>query len=237
MIFNGIENSNVVVAAGRERPFFAPLQRNYRGFENLIGTERGTRKISVPVGIRYRSLSDVERIKEGIAGWLVYDEPKILEFKDDPDRFYHAVVDDTINNGFLYNKSTEATISFFCGYKYSHERTITINPTATKLIEGHKSTPWKSKTTFTANQTGYELQFNNPGKTALRDINIIKLNYNFIKGDVLQINYSKRLITLNGNDITNTVSILQSNFMELPIGQVEFVANHRTEFYYNERYY
>src|SRR5690606_10226771 len=98
-------------------------------------------------------------------------------------------------------------------------------------------TQWRTKTTFSAKQTGYELQFNLPGKTALKDICKIKLNGNFIQGDILEIDYRKRRVTLNQKDITNQLVILQSNFKELDIGNVEFTSNHKTDVFYHERYY
>lgn len=237
MIFNGIEKDYIYILRGRERPFFAPLQRNFRDIENLVNTDRGVRVMPIPIGIKYDRISDLERLKEDIAGWLVHEKPKRLEFKDDPDRLYYAVVDDTINNGFLYNQATEATINFICGYKYSHERNLSIDDTLTSNIEGHKSTPWKTKTIFTDETSSYELQFNSPGKTDLRDINKIKLNYEFVAGDVLEIDYSKRKITVNDVDRSNILVILQSNYMELPIGEVEFSVSHETELFYHERYY
>src|SRR5690625_2263388 len=100
VIFNGIEKGYISVLRGRVRPFFAPLQRDYRGIDNLVSTDRGIRVLSVPIGIKYNKRSELERLKEDIAGWLVHERPKPLEFKDDPDRFYYAVVDDTINSGF-----------------------------------------------------------------------------------------------------------------------------------------
>lgn len=221
MIFNGIVKDYITVMRGRDRPFFA------------VDDER---EITVPIFIEHIDFSHYERLKEEISAWLKHDEPKPLEFKDDPDRVYFAKVTN-IETDQTNRLGSDATIHFLSDSKYSHERTILIDTSTTELIEGHKSTPWKTKTTFTENQTGYELQFNSPGKTDLREINKIKLNYNFIAGDVLEIDYSKRKVTLNGVDRTNTVVILQSNFMELPIGSVEFVANHRTELFYNERYY
>src|SRR5699024_6546510 len=111
------------------------------------------------------------------------------------------------------------------------------NNTSTRTIAGHKSTAWKTKTVFNSKQTGYELQFKAPGKGALRDINKIVVKGNFISGDMLEIDYSKRKITLNGNDISNQLVIMQSNYKELDIGTVDFSANHKTEIYYHERYY
>lgn len=221
MRFNGIEKSYITVMRGRVRPFFA---------------SENSRLIKVPVHIRHSGFAHFEKLKEEISFWLIHEEPKSLEFEDDPDRVYFAKVTD-IEIEETHRLGSDVIIHFSCDSKYSLERTLTINDQLSSKIAGHKSTPWKSKTTFTEAKTGYELIFNSPGKTELREINKIKLNYNFIRGDVLEIDYSKRKVTVNGRDITNTVVILQSNFMELPIGDVEFVVDHKTEFYYYERYY
>ncbi|GIN74035.1 hypothetical protein J14TS2_45100 [Bacillus sp. J14TS2] len=222
MIFNGIEKEYITVLRGRKRPFF---ERD------------GERRIEVPILIKHDGFSHYQKLKEEIAEWLIHEDAKELIFNDDDDdRRYFAMTDD-IEEGDEYLDMSFATIVFICHSKYSDERTFTLNKSLTKSIDGHKSTPWKTKTTFSANQTGYEIKFNSPGKTDLRDINKVKLNYDFVAGDILEIGYSKRRVTLNGKDITNTVVILQSNFIELPIGQVEFTTNHKTEFYYHERYF
>ena len=221
MIFNGIEKDYVTVLRDRLRPFFE---------------KDGERIIEVPILIEHNDFSNYQRLKEDIAGWLKHDDKKVLEFKDDDDRLYFAKVDDIVE-GESYSAMSFAVVTFVCQSKYSHERLLSINEPLTTAVNGHKPTPWHTKTTFTANQTSYDIKFNSPGKTALRDINIIKLNYNFIKGDILKIDYSKREVMLNGNDITSTIIILQSNFMELPIGQAEFTASRDTELFYHERYY
>lgn len=226
MIFNGIEKDYVTVLRGRERPAW-----QMRGQDRIV---------TVPIKIDHEIVNDLftdlQRKKEDMAQWLIHDDYKHLEFKDEPDRFYVAKVEDEM---FLEEFSywAEGILAFVCKEKYSHEREIPIDTTATETIKGHKSTPWKTKTVFSVNQTGYKLQFNSPGETGLREINQIALNYNFMRGDVLEIDYSKRKVTLNGVDRSNILVILQSNYMELPVGEVEFVVNHETEFYYNERYY
>lgn len=223
MKFNEVKKDFVTVMSGKERPFFAENENE--------------RNISVPLFIEHKGFTDLERKKEEVAHWLKHEELKKLEFSDDPDRLYLAkVIEIDMTN--THRFGTDVLVKFECSYKYSQERRVSCtNEISVENIIGHKPTQWKTKTTFTANQTGYEIKFNAPGKTALRDVNIIKLNFNFKKGDVLQIDYSKREVLLNGKDITNTLVIIQSNFMELPIGQVEFTANHATEFYYHERYY
>lgn len=235
MIFNGIEKDYITVLRGRIRPFFAPLSRDKKFDNNLVKTDRGHRVIEVPVFIKYENLEHFRALTEDIAGWLVHDKPKVLSFKDEPDRIYYALVDDTMNEDFLYNIGTESVIKFICGYKYSQERII--EATGTHDIKGYISTTWRTRTEFTSKQEGFEFTFNAPGKTDLKDINKIVINYNFIVGDILEIDYSKRRITVNGNDISNALVIIQSNYAELPNGIVRFEASHETDVFYHERYY
>lgn len=237
MKFDNITKPYIKILRGRVRPFFAPVYREKKFDGHLTKTERGHRIIEVPILIKYEDRNHFRKLTEDMAEWLVHEEPKQLEFNDEPDRIYFALVDDTITEDFLYNESTEALLRFVSGYKYSKERKVTISTSTTEIIKGHKSTIWHTRTQFTTNKTGYDIKFNSPGKSNLREVGKIKINYNFVSGDVLEIDYAKRLVTLNGIDITNTVSILQSNFMELPIGDVEFTVSHKTEFYYHERYY
>lgn len=226
MIFNGIEKNYVTVLRGRERPAWS-----IRGQDRIV---------RVPIKIEHDVVNgmftDLQRKKEDMAQWLIKEDYKTLEFKDEPDRFYLAKIEDEMYlEDFPY--WAEGIILFVCKNKYSQERNLTINDTLTSTINGHKSTPWRTKTTFTANASKYELTFNKPNKSDLRDIGKIVLNYSFVTGDVLEIDYSKRKITVNGVDRSNILSILLSNYMELPIGSVEFSASHKTEFYFNERYY
>lgn len=221
MIFNGIEKEYVTVLRDRKRPFFE---------------KDNERVVEVPVLIKHRGFSHYQKLKEDIAEWLVHEEEKELIFKDDDDRCYFAKVDE-ITEGDEYQNMAFATITFICHSKYSLERNILIDTTITENINGHESTSWKTKTKFTANQSGYELQFNSPDKSDLRDICKIKLNYEFIRGDVLEVDYSKRKITVNGVDRSNILVILQSNYTELPVGDVEFSVSEETELYYHERYY
>src|SRR5699024_4628245 len=222
MIFNGIEKEYVAVLRDRKRPFCE---------------KDNERIVEVPILIKHNGFSDYQKLKEDTAEWLIHEKAKELIFKDDDDRRYFAKVDDIVENE-DYHTMSFATVTFICHSKYSLEKTISIKPTSrNETIKGHKSTSWKTKTKFTKNQKGYELQFNSPDKTNLSDMCIIKLNDDFIEGDILEIDYSKRKITLNGIDRSNILIMLQSNYTELPIGTVELKANHETELFYSERYY
>lgn len=229
MIFNGVEKEYIKVLSGLFRPPTPPVEFNERGTCKKFGD------MILPVPIKITSDQNVEFLKRELAEWLYHEAPKELIFKQIPNLHYLAeyegmTLDET-------GKLAKGEVRFYLkdAYRYSQERTVEAQ--GTHNIKGHESTAWRTKTVFISNVTGYELQFNSPGKTDLRDINKIKINGDFKSGDVLDIDYSRRKITLNGNVISNQLVIIQSNYMELPIGSVEFEASYKTEVYYFERYY
>lgn len=219
----------------RGRPYWSPRNVEYRN-RRVSNVTIENMPLPLTLLIDGNSKADLLEKAEEIAEWLNTDDVAPLVFDDQPNKVYWSILDGAVDEDEIVSFA-KASLEFICLDKTSEERSLIIDKTLTSVISGHKSTPWKTKTTFTENQSGYELQFNSPGKTDLRDICKIKLNYNFTRGDVLEIDYSKRKVTVNGDDITNTVVILQSNFMELPIGEVDFVADHETELFYSERDY
>lgn len=229
MIFNGLEKEYITVLTELFRPPTPPIEFNERG------TKKKFTDMILPVPIKVSSNEHVEHLKQDIAEWLYHEEPKELIFKQIPNLHYLAEYESMeLNERGSFGRGT---IYFYLkdAHRYSEERII--EATGTRDIKGHISTTWRTRTEFTSNQTGYELQFNSPGKTKLKDINKIVLNGTFRSGDILEIDYRKRRVTLNGKDISNQLVIIESNYMELPIGSVEFEANHKTEVFYHERYY
>lgn len=229
MQFNGESRDYLKVTSDLFRPPTPPIEYN----------EKGTRKKFVgyifPVPVVIQSDRNIEFIKQDLAEWLYHKEPKELMFKQMPNRIYFAEYEssDLVERG----RFARGHINFWLrdAHRYSPEKSIQSG--GTRTIGGHESTFWRTRTEFTTNQTGYTLQFNAPGRTDLKDINKIVLNGTFRSGDILEIDYRKRRVTLNGKDISNQLVIIQSNYMELPVGGVEFEASHKTELFYHERYY
>lgn len=234
MSFNDIHKPYVKILE-RGRPYWAPRSVEHRN-RRVMKVTREPKPLPLTLSIDGNSRSDLLEKAEELAEWLNTDDVAPLIFDDQPNRIYWSILDGAVDEDEIVSFS-KASLEFICLDKTSMERNITIDNKITKVINGHESTSWKTKTEFTEKQSGYELQFNSPGKSDLRDICKIKLNYEFIRGDVLEIDYSKRKITVNGVDRSNILVILQSNYTELPVGDVEFEVNHETEFYYYERYF
>lgn len=130
MIFNGIEKDYLKVVRGRKRPAWAPVQRNLITVTGMTGahlsqTDTQVRVISVPILIMAESFSDLQKIKEDLAEWLIHDEPKELVFRDEPDRIYYAVVDGELDLDELVRWG-DGVITFVCPdpNKYGPEKTV-----------------------------------------------------------------------------------------------------------------
>lgn len=229
------ERKSFVKLSERGRPYWSPRSVENRN-RRVTKVTREPLPLPLSLLIDGTSKDDLLNKAEEIALWLNTDDVAPLIFDDQPNRIYWSILDGSVDEEEIVSFA-KASLEFLCVDKTSLERTLTINNTLTSNIAGHESTAWRTKTEFTSKQTGYELQFNAPDKSALKDINKIVINGEFVVGDTLEIDYSKRRITLNGNDISNQLVIKQSNYMELPIGSVEFEANYKTDVFYHERYY
>ncbi|RST60235.1 hypothetical protein D5F11_007200 [Siminovitchia terrae] len=126
-------------------------------------------------------------------------------------------------------KSCHFPVEFACLYKMGAEHTLSIT-TSNQIftIGGQESTPWTSRTRFTVPQSSFSLETSKGGK--------VLLNYDFIAGDVLEIDYGKRDVRLNGKDLAVSIAF-ETVWKELEPGVVQIKASHQTELMYSERYY
>lgn len=228
MIFNGETKDFIKVLRGRERPLWASRDREIDDFQRLRKTKVETREINVPILILHDGFTDLQSKKEELAEWLVSEEPKRLEFTDEPNRYYMAVVEGLAEHEeFPY--WAEAEINFLCPipYKFGKERDFTVSSSKYKLIEGQLPVAWETFTEFTEDADEYELE--------IGDLNII-LDFGFRKYDELKIDYVNRSVTLNGDDIITALDI-RSVWKQLPPKNVKTKATEETKVTYTERYY
>src|SRR5699024_9410642 len=146
MHFNGIEKEYLTVTRGRNRPAFAPMERNFISVVGMSGahlshSKRQIRQIDVPVFIMADSFSDLQKVKEDLAEWLIHDDPKELIFKDEPDRVYYAVVDGSLDLDELVRWG-QGVITFICPdpFKYGKEETVTGTDNLTIYNQGTAET-------------------------------------------------------------------------------------------------
>ena len=140
MIFNGIEKEYIVTLAGRRRSAWAPVSRTLVTVPGMAGahlshTDIQARVITVPILVKAKNISDLQKIKEDMAEWLIHDEPKELIFKDEPDRVYYALVDGELELDEIFSTG-QGEITFICPdpYKYGEEITVEF-PSDALIIE------------------------------------------------------------------------------------------------------
>lgn len=120
--FNNERKEFIQIAKGLKRPTWAPLKRNllsipgYPG-ARLLNTQTEIRVLSIPVGIIVPDGSDLETLKEEIAGWLITDQPAELIFDIEPNRTYLAIVDDSFDPDEFVALGT-GTLKFICPMPY-----------------------------------------------------------------------------------------------------------------------
>src|SRR5690625_1342193 len=147
---------------------------------HLSQTDTQVRVISVPILIMAESFSDLQKIKEDLAEWLIHDEPKELIFKDEQDRSYYAVVDGELELDELVRWG-DGVITFICTdhFKYGAENeldftedTVIIENNGTATSRPIIELTAKEKSTFAMVTLGDE-QFNIIGQPADDDVQIV----------------------------------------------------------------
>lgn len=233
MIFNNVEKeylkvSNTFTLPARSEAGFSthPLKR---AGSRITQTRLKELPIPVPVIVEPNGLS-LDDIKVDVNGWLSQEADKVLKFNFYPKYHYMARlekihwIDET-------EHLMKGTIHFVCTevpYRLGFKESLEINSSLQRyIIGGQVETPWQSKTTFTERTDQFVLE-SNKGK--------LIINYGFIVGDLLEIDYKSRDIKLNGVLIDVGLS-LESVWFDLDVGEMKFKASHETELVYTERYY
>ncbi|WP_130068074.1 distal tail protein Dit [Bacillus albus] len=149
--FNNKRKNYIQILQGWKRPAWAPIKRNvlevphYPG-ARLLHTQTGMRVLHVPVGIIDRG-TDLQKVKEDLAGWLITESEKELVFDAEPDRTYVAVVDEGFDPDELVSIG-RGVLTFICpmpyklGAKHAKEfeldgRGLIANVTNPGTVESH----------------------------------------------------------------------------------------------------
>lgn len=231
MIYNGIKKDFVRVNMELFRPPTPPIQ--FITSEKPTGGDRVYNKrfagMELPVPITIRSNRRIEELKQELSDWLVHDEPKKLEFVDMSGLYYLAYYQGMeLNERYRFAKGV---ITFYLpvAYRFGADKSLNIGTSfANHNVTGQVATLWVSRTVFSGETRNYTLDNGRGGK--------IVLNYTFGENDVLEIDYEKRLIKLNGVARMPLLS-LDSNWFKLQPGINRLRASHETVVTYRETYY
>lgn len=169
MTFNGITKDYVVTLRGKRRPSWAPLERELTEIPGMAGAHPGGTKVKprpldVPILLESKNISELQKMKEDLASWLITDEPKELIFEDEPDRTYYAMVDGSFDPEEIVRVGV-GVVNFICPdpYKYGTEKTTsfidsgTVNVVGTASSEPITKVTVKMDTTFLAISNGTDV--------------------------------------------------------------------------------
>lgn len=135
--FNGVRKTWLIADGRREKPPFAPVNRNtvYIPDRHFLRTsQKQPLVINQPVAFVAKSDSEALRLKDELAEWLVTDEPAALQFDDELGRTYFAVVQNTLEDFEKLATIRKGTIQFLCLDPYGYSDTIVQNLTNNPVI-------------------------------------------------------------------------------------------------------
>lgn len=231
MSFNNVRFDNIYLLEGRRKSPFFPVQRNiysHKKVHRIRSTEKGLLDIQQPIGFIVEDDADSLNIIEHLTSVLMTEDWAPLQFEDEPGRIYQAVLNNDMGDFEKFVRTRKGTLQFVAHAVESETKKLNLTATnQTYTIGGQESTPWKSYTRFTVPQSSFTIE-SNFGK--------VVLIYDFFAGDVLEIDYDKRDVFLNGKDLAVAVQ-LESIWFELEPGVMQMKASHVTELTYSERYY
>ncbi|MEK4966320.1 distal tail protein Dit [Cytobacillus sp. FSL R7-0696] len=234
LTFNGIRISKIILLEGRSKPPFAQRKHEFRKQDygyRLIKTTTEPLPISQPIGFVVDDDYNALELRDELTNWLITDEPAPLQFDDEPGRTYYALIENSIDDFSCFAYLRQGTLQFICPDPYAHGDTKKLDvkvPERSFIITGQTFTPWTVNVTFTIATNKFELV----GSNGLH----LLLNYTFVAGDRLQIDYVGRKVFLNGNDLRSGVS-MSSNYVLLQPGEITLKASHNCDLVYDERYY
>jgi predicted phage tail component-like protein len=193
--FNGITKDYLYVLEGANRTPWAPIERLHYEVPNRPGAYSRKKKktqprpFPIPVAIKADSKAELELLKEDFAAWLLQDEPKPLVPDDEPNRTYYAEVNGSFDlDEFLYYG--RGVIPFICPdpYKYGFEESLELGDYPIRNEGSVESNPIVIAN-FSAAASEYKIEHAN-GK-------FVRIIYNFVAGDKLEIDLTKRKVLIN----------------------------------------
>lgn len=232
MTFNNQRLNDIYLLEGRSKSPFHGINRNISRVgkhHRLKKTEKELLPISQPIGFVSKKDQTQVEIIERLTNWLITDRWATLSFDDEPGRSYLAILQNEMADFERMAWLRQGTLNFVAKATLGEQKTLTVGTESEyHTITGQEPTPWTAKVKFGIDANQYVLK----GAYGRN----ITLNYDFIKGDVLEIDYDKRRVKLNGNNIATAVD-LRTEWFELEPGEMRLETSHETEVTYYERYY
>lgn len=213
MRFNGIHARDYMLAVKTEIPAVTVkdtyLDIPRRSGSVLIPGTVQDRIIKVTLSYERANTPDVWRHVRRIVDWLTTDEREQLIFDSEPDKYYMAKIDGTIDAERL-RTTGRCTVTFRGDpYMYGYTRTVT-NLNQPLYVEGTQPVPFRLEVRFTADKSNFELI------SGSRKIKLVKAVQN---GKTLLIDTQTGAIQYNGINTLSDLDWQNSQFFKLQPGE------------------
>lgn len=131
LTFNNIRKDWIILAKGRVKAPFAPISRGLIEVQGMDGAYLESTRIEpliINQPIVFETKGDVSalELKDELASWLHTEKAVPLNFDDESDRIYYAVVQNTLADFEKISQFRRGTIEFLVldGYGYGPEQTL-----------------------------------------------------------------------------------------------------------------
>ncbi|UOE96079.1 phage tail domain-containing protein [Alkalihalobacillus sp. LMS39] len=201
--------------------------------ERLKRSKKKSRNVYVSFLIEADNLEEFEAKKHEIFNVFSTDNPFTIIRDITPTKKIEVIQEGEYDIENLTESDGEVTVVLKMLDPYIHGDSTSLqlsNSFHPYTITGNAKTTWKSRTVFNSQTSNYRIENNVGGK--------VILNYPFISGDVLEIDYKKRKVSLNGNSLAVAI-LLQSDWQKfiLKPGTVQLKASHPTSLTYIEKFH
>jgi len=212
MIFNGRRVQDLIISRFFSVPPYSGRRTRSvevagRSGAHFIDAVAEPRVIPVNVFYKYSNWQEQQQIKERLNAHLITDAPKVLIFDYEPNRYYNAIVEGSLDltENVVHD---QGTITFVCydPFKYS---------TATRMFSGTQvqnqgTEPTFPRITLTMTQASQGFSVSLGDKTC-------RVLWNFHVGDTLVIDMNSREVFINGQ-LRMTALDWRSEMFAVPTG-------------------
>lgn len=179
--------------------------------------------------------AELRKILEEINYILATDKEEALIFSDEPDRTYYAVFS-TAQESEGQNGVYKVTLTFVYPNpeKEAAETVVTTETNSPTVVknDGKRAVTPTITCVFESDASTYEIQLLKEDETIEKRI---KVNFNFIKGDTLVIDFEKRKVIINGKVNMNALLML-SRWFNIPVGEITVNTTHKSSISFNKAY-
>lgn len=234
-IYDGFDFSEYLLVRNVGRPLLPPIyviSRKIPGQNKEQFIRKEFQPITIPVEVVLYSNGDMSynELKRFLADKLHKSEPKKLQFLDDPERYYLAILRDSTEINDLV-EAGETTLHFYCPDPIAYGKEINIDISSSPML--YNSGTWETAPLITAQITqamsSWSVILTNTGE-------YIQIDDALKAGDEIFIDCEKEYATKNGESIMPKLN-LGSTFFKIPTGEFRLVVSGGTvTLKYHERW-